>query len=291
MEPRPQPLIVIVGQTASGKSALAMELAQKVSGEIIAADARTVYRGMDIGTAKPSAADRDKVPHYMIDVVGPDEPFTAADFKRDAMKTIDDISGRNKIPIMAGGTGLYIDSVLYDFSFREKPDPELRKWLEKLSVEKLQQTIAKKNIPMPVNKNNPRHLVRAIETGGSLPEKRNLRPNTIIIGLTTPSDVLKDRIGNRVKIMVESGLEEEVRELVAVYGWQAHGLQTIGYKEWKPYMDNLISREAVMDDITRNTYRYAKRQRTWFRRNNSIQWSDNPEALVELVTTKLHKSS
>src|SRR5688572_21256799 len=161
-----KPLIVIAGPTASGKSALAMKVAKKYNGEIICADSRTVYKGMDIGTAKPSAVDRKEVPHHLLDIVQPNQPFTAADFKEQALAAIDDISGRGKLPIMVGGTGLYIDSVIFDYRFGDPADPDKRAQLQDMTLEQLQQMCVMEGIRLPENTKNKRHLVRAVELGG-----------------------------------------------------------------------------------------------------------------------------
>jgi tRNA dimethylallyltransferase len=161
-------LIAIVGETASGKSALALDLAERYNGEIIAADSRTVYRGMDIGTAKPSVADRARVPHHLIDIADPDQSISAADFQRLAYKAIADIQAREKNAFLVGGTGLYIDAVLYNFKFHGPADLAERAKLEKLSVVELRQQLQDEGTPLPTNQNNPRHLVRQLETKGGI---------------------------------------------------------------------------------------------------------------------------
>lgn len=269
------PLVVIVGETGSGKSALAMQIARENNGEIICADSRTVYKGMDIGTAKPSRADREAVPHHCLDLVRPDQSFTAADFKQCAAAAIDDISARGKLPIMVGGTGLYIDAVIYDFQFRPAADPTLRQQLSELGVEELQQKLRERSIPLPRNDRNPRHLIRALETNGRIAEKRPLRQNTLTFGLSVPREELAARISKRVEAMIAAGLEQEAKRLAETFGWDAPGLQTIGYKEWQPYFAGTQSLQATRELIIKNSLQYAKRQRTWFKRNNSIQWIDN----------------
>src|SRR5688572_25180412 len=168
------PLIVILGPTASGKSALALGLAKQFGGEIIAADSRTVYRGMDIGTAKPSVEEQRQVRHHLIDVVSPDGPFTVADFQRLAFDAIADIGARAKTPLLVGGSGLYIDAVIYNFSFREPSNGLGRSKLQMLSVDQLQELLEEQGIPLPENKKNPRHLIRALETAGEVPQRQAL---------------------------------------------------------------------------------------------------------------------
>lgn len=251
-------LIVIVGETASGKSALALDLALRFNGEIICADSRTVYKSMDIGTAKPSATDRQKVRHHLLDIVEPDENLNVRKFKELASQAIEDITSRGKLPILAGGAGLYVDSVLYDYQF--SPPRARRDVL------------------------NPRHLkyqeLRAYRAGQ--------RPNTITIGLQLPRRDLQDRIKRRVDKMLKQGLEQEVKSLAEKYGWEAPGLNTIGYQEFHDFFRHEKKLSEVAEQIERNTILYAKRQRTWFRRNDSIHWLNDPRQAVALVTTFLN---
>lgn len=284
------PLIVIVGQTASGKSALALELAEKFDGEIVCADARTVYKGMDIGTAKPSASDRQRVPHHLLDVVKPSESFTAADFKRLAQATIEDISSRAKLPIMAGGTGLYVDSVLYDFQFRSPADPALRAELERLSVEELQARLRGLGLPLPNNERNPRHLIRAIEANGQASARRALRENTLVMGLAMDKEALENRIRVRVDTMLEAGLIEEVERLKARYDVSLPAFDTTSYRPILAYLDGEISLDEAKRQFVRNDMNLAKRQKTWFKRNKSIQWLSSPQDAVAMATTFLNKT-
>ncbi len=255
-----KPLVVIVGPTASGKTSLAIELAQKFDGEIICADSRTVYKDMDIGTAKPTINERAMVPHHLLDVVSPDEPFTVVDFKKLANRAIADIEARGKLPIMVGGSGLYIDAVLFDYAFAPKGakrDPE-----------------------------NPRHLSK------TEPQvKQELRPNTLVIGLNPDLDILKQRITQRVDQMVDSGFLDEVQKLLAKYEPGIKALQAPGYKAFQSYLENKISLEDAKALFVRNDYLLARRQRTWFKRNKSIHWLNNREKIVDFVTTFLNKTS
>ncbi len=282
MEPLDK-LIVIVGTTASGKSALAMKIALENNGEIICADSRTVYRGMDIGTAKPTVQDQKLVKHHLLDVVNPDEPFTVADFQQLAQQAITDIQKRGKTPVMVGGTGLYIDSILYNFKFRPV-NAHLRKELELLNVDELQQRIEEQGLKLPNNTQNPRHLMRVLEAAGQPSVKKSLRENTLVLGLTIPEGELKERITNRVEQMVAQGLEQEVKSLSKRYGWQAEAMKGIGYQEFKAYFAKEQTLEETKAQITKNTWAYARRQRTWFKRNPDIQWQDtieHPSATIE----------
>jgi tRNA dimethylallyltransferase len=250
-------LVVLVGQTASGKSALAMELAQKFNGEIICADSRTVYKGMDIGTAKPSTEDRQLVRHHLVDVVDPDERFTAADFKQLANSAIEDILARGKLPIMVGGTGLYIDGVLYDFSFPGAGAPR--------------------------DPQNPRHVAK--DTGSRKP----LRDNTLVIGLKVDKDVLKKRIEKRVEQMTEDGFIEEVRSLMEHYEDSNSAFSAPGYRPFIEYLKGKMTLDTAKQKFVQNDLNLAKRQKTWFKRNPDIHWIDKPEQAFGAVQKALHK--
>ncbi len=282
-------LLVVVGPTASGKTSLGIDLAQRLDGEIICADSRTVYKDLDIGTAKPTTQERAAVPHHLLDIIAPDKFFTAAKFKQLAVKAIDETQNRGKLPIIVGGSGLYIDSVLYDYQFLPAPDPNLRRRLESYSVEQLQAELNRKGIPLPNNEQNPRHLIRQLETGGQLPARKALRPNTLIIGLHPPKEVLRDRVTKRAKQMVNSGLVEEVEAMGRKYGWQAPGLQSPAYKAFGRYIRKEISKDIALQEFIKLDLLLAKRQLTWFKRNNSIHWLDYSSNYVDSVTTIMNK--
>jgi len=287
------PLLVIVGETASGKSALALELAQKLDGEIICADSWTVRREVNIGTAKPSSAEQKMVPHHLLDVAGPDEDFTAAVFKRLANDAIEEISSRGKLPIMVGGTGLYIDGVLFDYGFLAEGDREEREKWNSLSIATLLQKIDDLGIKLgDVDTRNKRRLIRLIETNGTRPTKQALRKNTYIIGVKNDPDVLKERIEKRVDAMLAAGLEDEVKDLVERHGWDCEALKGVGYAQWKDYFLGTQSLDETRAKIISATNDLAKRQRTWFKRNKSIQWFSAPVNVAEVVdsvTTHLDK--
>lgn len=283
------PLIAVVGQTATGKSALALELAEQWGGEIIAADSRTIYRGMDIGTAKPTAMDRARVPHHLLDVFNPDQQCTASDFKRLAEEAVVGITARGKIPFLVGGTGLYVDAFLYNFSFRGAPDMEERQILERLSVDALQERIRQAGLALPANANNPRHLIRTIEARGARSTQHALRSGAVVIGVTVEKEVLSRRIVQRVDTMLAAGLEREVMTLAREYSWNCPPMQTIGYQEFKEYFAGQIDITEVRQRIIANTLRYAKRQQMWFKRNQSIRWISKMEEAVDILTTTLNK--
>lgn len=252
-------LVVVLGQTATGKSELGLRLAEALDGEIICADSRTIYKGMDIGTAKPSAADRARVRHHLLDVVEPDADFSVADFKRLANNSIEDISGRGKIPIMVGGSGLYIDAVLFDYAFSPSGAPR-----------------------DPVN---PRHLSKTEPR-----QVQKLRKNTLIIGLSIPNEVLTQRIAKRVEKMVGEGFVEEVMALLAKYPG-SRALSAPGYKAFAEHIAGHLSLEEAKALFIQNDTKLAKRQLTWFKRNKSIHWLKHPSEAKKLVQAFLNKSS
>lgn len=284
------PIVVIVGETASGKSALAVELAKRYDGEIIAADSRTVYKGMDIGTAKPTVAERQGVVHHGFDIVSPDGQFTAYDFQQLAKKAIGDVASRRKLPIIVGGTGLYIDAFLYGFTFRQLPDKRTRKGLQQLAVPELQERVRAAGLPLPANAANPRHLARLLESGVSPRQNRRLRPRTLVLGLKLERTELERRIVRRVESMFASGLIEETARLDARYGGNIEALRTPGYRAVMAYLSSAISLNEAKQQFVRADLQLAKRQRTWFKRNKDIHWLTPDDPLAEagdLVTTFL----
>jgi tRNA dimethylallyltransferase len=286
------PLVVIVGETASGKSALALGLAENLGGEIICADSWTVRREVNIGTAKPTAAERATVPHHLLDIVDPDEDFTAAVFKDRANAAITDIASRGKLPIMVGGTGLYIDGVLYDFGFLPEGDRTARQELNALSPSALLQRIQATGIELGVvDQRNKRRLIRLLETNGQQPRRAALRPNTLILGLHIDRQALTERITKRADAMLAAGLEAEVEALRRRYGWECEALKGVGYREWQAYFKGSQSLAETRAKIVKSTLNLAKRQRTWFKRNKSIHWFSTPvnvTTVVDFVTTSLN---
>lgn len=284
------PLIVIVGETASGKSALALDLAQKFNGEIICADAMTVYRDFDIGTAKPNRKERELVPHHLLDVTTAQEGYSAPQFQRAAFEAIRDIFGRGHLPILVGGTGLYIDSVLYDYSFLQPSTELLREALNDMSLAELIVMAKQKGLPIEsVDIRNKRRIIRLIENNGAMPRRSELRFNTLVFGITQTKVGLEERITERVQSMVAHGLEQEVATLSQQYGWEAEPMKAIGYREWQDYFSGNQSLELTLERISSGTKRLAKKQRTWFKRNNSIQWISNRDEAVATTTTFLNK--
>lgn len=266
------PLVVIVGPTASGKSSLAMDIARRYNGEIICADSRTVYRYMDIGTAKPSKKDRAEIPHWGLDLVEPGERFTAADFKKYAEKAIETIRRNGKLPILVGGTGLYVDGVVFDYQFVET-DLALRKELESLSLEELKKYCANNNVTLPENENNRRYVIRAIEqksTSGT----RLSEPiaNSIIVGIATEPQVLRDRIERRAEQLFETGMVEEAKMLGEKYGWNSEAMTGNIYKLVRQFVDGEIDEAELKQRNAIADWQLAKRQMTWLKRNSFIHW-------------------
>jgi len=266
------PLVVIVGPTASGKSALAIELAKAFNGEIICADSRTVYKHMDIGTAKPSAEDQAAVPHWGLDLVEPGEVFTAADFKKYALLKAQQIRERGHVPFIVGGTGLYVDGVVFDYEFGQ-PRPELRKQLEDLSLDELKTYCANNNVVLPENENNRRYVIRAIEQE-SINSKRLRSPidNVILVGITTERDELRRRIAARAEQLFESGMLEEAIKLGEIYGWDSEAMTGNIYKLVKQYLDGKLTLDELKQKNITADWRLAKRQMTYMKRNPYIKW-------------------
>jgi tRNA dimethylallyltransferase len=286
------PLVVVVGETASGKSALAMELAKRFDGELVCADSWTVYQGFDVGTAKPTAADRAAVPHHLLDVVDAHAGFSAVIFQRLAVRAIADIAARGKLPIMVGGTGLYIDSVLFDYGFLPKSDPTLRVELEAMELDALVARAEDRGFDTTdIDLRNKRRVIRLIENNGIRPTRGAMRENTLVLGMQVPRDELRTRITTRVDAMLADGLADEVGRLAERYGWNVEPMKGVGYKELREYFAGTATLDEARAKIIKNTMDLAKRQRTWFKRNPGIQWINDRSKFVDIVTTFLNKTN
>lgn len=286
-------LVVIVGETASGKSELALRLAQQFNGEIIAADSWTVYKEFDIGTAKPNATELTAIPHHLLDVADPQTGFSAPEFKKMAEQAIKDIATKGKTPFLVGGTGLYVDSILFDYQFLAAPDVSLRTELSALSIEEIRQKLIESDIDTNgIDLRNKRRLIRLLETNGARPTKSTLRQNTLVLGIHAEREQLRGRIINRVDAMFAAGLEQEVGRLAEKYGWNVEPMKGIGYREWFEYFAGSQTLGQTRLRIVAASMNLAKRQRTWFKRNNSIHWlftGDKLTESVDLLTTFLNK--
>lgn len=274
-----KPLIVIVGPTASGKTGLAIELAAFFGGEIICADSRTVYKEMDIGTAKPTNEERERVPHWGLDLVLPGERFTAADFKRYAEEKIEEIRSRGKIPFLVGGTGLYVDGVLFDYEFGQEQDAIRRRELESQSLEALHKYCIENNIKLPENTKNKRYVIRTIEQG-EVNAKRSARPisASIIVGIATDRDELRTRIEDRSEQIFQNGVVDEAIKLGKKYGWESEAMTGNIYPLIKQHLDGQLTLDELKYKFTTSDWKLAKRQLTWLKRNAYIKWLSLEEA-------------
>lgn len=284
------PIVTIIGQTASGKSELAMYLAQQFKGEIVTADSVTAYKQFNIGSAKPTQPEQRLIPHHLLDIKSPTEDFSVAEFKQLAETAIGEISKRGNLPLLVGGSGLYIDSIIFDYQFAAIPLKEERNRLNNLTLIELQAEAKTRDLDLnSVDQSNPRRIVRLIESRGVRPQASGQRDNTLVIGLRLEKEELERRITKRVDTMLTAGLEKEAQVLADTYGWDIQPMQAVGYKEWRPYLDANQTLEQTRQQIITNTKRLAKKQRTWFKRNRGIQWVNTKSEAVDLVTTFLNK--
>ena len=268
------PLVVITGPTASGKTSLAIRLAKQYNGEIICADSRTIYRDMDIGTAKPTMTEREVVPHWGLDLVSPGETFSAAQFKEYALQKISEIRSRGRLPFLVGGTGLYIDAVIFDFQFGAPPDPTLRHELEKRTVAELQYYCSIHNIKLPENDKNKRHLIRAIEQKN----KNNryefmIRDNNIVVGIATNKEILRTRIVLRSEQLFLNNVVSEAMLLARKYGWDNEAMTGNIYPLVREFLNKNITESELKRQFVVADWQLAKRQMTWLRRNPFIMWA------------------
>jgi tRNA dimethylallyltransferase len=278
-------IIFLIGPTGSGKTELSLCLAKKLGAEIISADSMQVYQGMNIGTAKPSLAEREEVPHHLIDVVPPSKTLTLSEYKRKALRAIRDILKRGRVPIVVGGTGLYVRAIVENLEIPEvPPNPAYRDFLGKkgnawilAQVEKLDPEYAKRIGP------NPRFATRALEvmkaTGKPFSAQQGKGPqlfDALLLGLSPGASILKQRISKRVAKMFRAGLEKEARALAGKYDEARPSMSGIGYRELWPYLRGDISLTEAKKNIIKNTEQYAKRQMTWWRGMKGIEWHALP---------------
>ena len=289
-------VIVICGPTASGKTAMSIELAKKINGEIVSCDSMQIYKEMDIGTAKPTREEMQGIKHYMIDIISPDIRYSVADYKRDAKIAIREILKKGKTPIVVGGTGLYVDSLIYEIEYQDiKFDEEYRKKLEKQVKEDGLNVLyekAKKIDPkaiLKISPNDQKRILRILEiyhaTGMTKTEQekksREKEPefDYKVYALNMPREKLYERINLRVDLMIKQGLIKEVEEIYHKYSEFPTAMQGLGYKEVVEYLKGNLTKEEMIEKIKQETRRYAKRQMTWFRKNKQTIWLDTENTL------------
>lgn len=295
-------LIVILGPTASGKSEMAIKLAKIFNGEIISADSRQVYKKMDIGTNKTT--NFNGIPHYMINIVKPDQIFTAGEYKKRAIKIIKNIQKRNKVPFLVGGTGLYISSIVDNFNIPEvNPNKKLRKKIEseikKYGLKKVYQKLIKLDPEAKkfIEPENPRRIIRALEvcliTGKPFSELRKKGEpifNTLQIGIKVPKQILYKKINQRVDEMMECGLTEEVKNLAKKYSFKLPSMSGIGYKQIGMYLKKEIDLLGSIKLIKRDTRRYTRKQISWFGRDKTIKWIKKNSEAKKIIKSFLLKA-
>ena len=281
-------ILVVAGPTAVGKTEYAIRLARTIGGEIVSADSMQIYKYMDIGSAKPTAEEQAAAKHWLVDEIDPRTPFSAAEYCKMAKECIFDIFSRGKLPIVSGGTGLYVNSLIYDMDFSVSPkDDALRSKYQQIAEEKgneyLHSILADidEDAAARIHPNNVKKVIRAIEAAKSgkkiRPFEQSFQPvkdyGCVLIGLERPREELYDRINRRVDLMLDAGLEEEIRRLMSM-GLSSDdiSMKGIGYKELIDSMNGMYGREEAAELIKRNSRRYAKRQMTWFRRYPDIRW-------------------
>jgi tRNA dimethylallyltransferase len=288
-----QKLLVLIGPTAVGKTKLSIELAHRFNGEIISGDSMQIYKGMDIGTAKIKQGEMEGIPHHLIDILDPSENFSVAEFQKLVRAKINEISQRGKFPMIVGGTGLYIQSVIYDYQFSSAPgDDAFRLQLEarakEIGNDALHQELmmVDPKYAAQIHPNNVRRVIRALEvyhsSGKSISEiQKEQQPDllyeTALVGLTMEREMIYDRINARVGIMIKDGLIDEVEHLYQSGLRDCQSIQAIGYKELYDYFNGLVSLEDAIDNLKQNSRRYAKRQLTWFRNKIDVKWFDMTE--------------
>lgn len=303
-------VIVICGPTASGKTALSIELAKQIDGEIVSCDSMQIYKDMNIGTAKPSKEEMQEIPHYMIDCVVPNQRYSVTQYQKDAMLAIKEILKKGKVPIVVGGTGLYVDSIIYETIYPEIPwNPEYRSELEKEAKEQGLEKLYQKALKIDpkamekISKNDKKRILRVLEiynaTGKNKTNweeksrKQEKDYNYFVFAIDFPRQILYERINKRVDIMINQGLIEEVEKILEKYSEFPTAMQGLGYKEVVSYLQGEMTKEEMIQKVKQETRRYAKRQLTWFRKNKETVWLDgrnkiqnNVDIILEVVNEK-----
>lgn len=294
-------IVVICGPTASGKTALGIQVAQQANGEIISSDSMQIYKDMDIGTAKPTPEERAQAVHHLVDFVSPDQRYSVADFKKDATEKIEDILSRGKLPIIVGGTGLYVNSLIHNIEYKEEiTDIEYRNELEKVDLETLYKQAQEidPEAAAKVSQNDRKRITRILEiyhtTGKTKTQmeaesRKEVKYDYKIFVLTPERDKLYERINLRVDLMMQAGLVDEVKQLLQKYNEFPTAMQGLGYKEVKEYLDGDITEEEMVEKIKQESRHYAKRQLTWFRQYKDATWLDTfDENNVKIILDKLN---
>ena len=286
-----QKVIVICGPTASGKTSLSIELAKKINGEIISCDSMQIYKEMNIGTAKPTNEEMQGIKHYLIDYVSPETRYSVADYKKDAICAIKKVLQSGKVPIIVGGTGLYLESLIYGIEYNEiETDLEYRKYLEDIIYKEGLEKLYKKAIEIDkeaatkISVNDKKRICRILEiyhaTGKTKTEleiesrKNGPDYDYILFGITMDREKLYERINKRVDIMIEQGLIDEVKQILKIHSNFPTAMQGLGYKEVIEYLNGDVSKEEMIEKIKRETRRYEKRQITWFKKYKNLIWLD-----------------
>lgn len=292
-------VIAIVGPTASGKTAVAINVAKKLKTEIISADSRQIYSDFNIAVAKPTELEMNGIVHHMLGFVNPDDDFTVANFADEARKIIYRLHQEGKIPVVVGGTGLYFRILLENFDMpRVAPNKEMRAELEKLSIQELYEMLKKLDpvIAEKIHPNNTVKIIRALEVCKTLnmpmSEAQKIKEtpefDVLWFGLNAENrQFLYERVNKRVDIMLQNGLEAEAKEIFEKYGNMQLLFDTIGYKEFFDYFNGKISHDAMKEQIKQNTRRYAKRQLTWFRQNKKIRWFDIEKKSADEIAAEI----
>ncbi len=294
-----------MGPTGVGKTELSLRLAESLDGEIVSADSRLFYRGMDIGTAKPTPEERARVPHHLIDIAEPDETVGLAEFQEQAYSAIADIHTRGKLPLLVGGTGQYVRAVVEGWCIpRVPPDPGLRATLEaqaeREGAKQLHTRLAQldPDAAQHIDARNVRRVIRALEvcliTGQPISKQQRKQPppyRILQLGLTMERAAIYARADRRVEAMMAAGLEDEVRQLVeAGYGWDLPAMSSLGYVQFRPYFEGRASLEEVITEIKRATHRFIRHQYNWFRLNDpAIRWFDGTETTAEGIETMVRE--
>jgi len=296
-------LIVILGPTASGKSEMAIKLAKKNNGEIVSADSRQIYRGLDIGTAKPAQKEREIIKHYLIDIKKPNQLYTVWEYKRNAIEAINQIIKNGKVPFLVGGTGLYVKAIVDNLEIpKVKPDWRLRKSLELKIKTRGLKSLYNELIKIDpeaayiVDSQNPRRIIRAMEVAiktrkpfSQQRKKGKYLFDILEIGLSLDKEKLKENIEKRVDKMMKMGLVKEVKNLIKIYDKNLPTFDAIGYREIIDYLNKKISLTEAIKEIKKNTWHFAKRQMTWFKRDERIHWVKNQKEAEKLVKEFLKK--